>query len=299
MSKAVLSWSILIVLALVWGSSFILMKRGLEAFSSEEVAGLRIVMASLFLLPLILKHYKTDLKKHGWALLGMGLFGNLIPAFLFTEAETGISSSLTGMLNALTPLFTILLSVLIFKNKTNSLQMMGIVIGFGGAVLLMYFNEPVKPQQGTAAAENGILFCLMVVAATICYAISVNVIRRYLTQVNSVTATVWSFTFIGPLALAYLFIRTDFIQNIQLKENALPALGYISILGIVGSSLSVIAFNSLIKLSGAVFASSVTYLIPVVAILWGVFDGERVVWQQAAAMTAILGAIYLINKRKN
>ncbi|MBC7864981.1 MAG: DMT family transporter, partial [Bacteroidia bacterium] len=256
MSKPLFSWLILIALALVWGSSFMLMKQGMKVFSAEEVAGLRIVMASVFLLPFLIKHGKVKIKKYWPAILVMGMFGNLFPAFLFTAAENGISSSLTGMLNALTPLFTILIAVLIFKSKTNLLQFIGILIGFGGAVLLMYFNED-KTHH-----ENGLRFCLMVAAATLCYAISVNVIRRYLSDLSSVTATVWSFTFIGPMALAYLFLRTDFIQTIQLNANALPALGYISILGVVGSSLSVIAFNYLIIKSGAVFASSVTYLIP-------------------------------------
>lgn len=292
MSKRFLSWLILILLALVWGSSFILMKRGMDVFSSEEVAGLRILMASVFLLPLMVWHYKANLKKHWAGILGMGIFGNLIPAFLFTAAETGISSSLTGMLNALTPLFTIILAVAVFKNKTNGLQIGGILIGFAGAILLMYFNKDNRQQ------ESGLLYCLMVVGATLCYAISVNLIRKYLSDINSITATVWSFTFIGPMALIYLLLRTDFIETIRISQHALPALGYIAILGVVGSALSVIVFNSLIKWSGPVFASSVTYLIPVVAILWGVLDGETIAWQQVAAMGLILGAIYLINWKK-
>ena len=137
----------------------------------------------------------------------------------------------------------------------------------------------------------------MVVLATVFYAISVNIIRKYLYNINSITATVWSFSFIGPIALIYLFIRTHFINTLHEKEHAVSALGYIIILGVIGSALSVILFNSLIKMAGAVFASSVTYLIPVVAIVWGIFDQERIVWQQFTAMAVIFGAIYLINRK--
>jgi drug/metabolite transporter (DMT)-like permease len=297
MNKPLLSWLLLIVLALIWGSSFILMKWGMEwnnqkTFSDEEVAGLRIVFASAFLLPLLIKYYKIDLKKYFLPLFGMGMFGNLIPAFLFTAAETEISSSLAGMLNALTPLFTILIAVFVLKNKTNTKQITGILIGFAGAVSLMYFSED-KGRHG-----NGFFYCMLVVAATLCYAISVNIIKRYLSTINSIVAGTWAFSIIGPLALIYLFARTEFIHTMQTNEHAMKSLGAISILGIVGSSLSVIAFNTLIKNSGPVFASSVTYLIPVVAILWGVREGETVVWPQYVSMGVILAAIYLINKKK-
>jgi drug/metabolite transporter (DMT)-like permease len=155
----------------------------------------------------------------------------------------------------------------------------------------MYFNVDTEQHQ------NGIKYCLMVVLATVFYAISVNIIRKYLYNINSITATVWSFSFIGPIALIYLFIRTNFINTLHEKEHAVSALGYIIILGVIGSALSVILFNSLIKMAGAVFASSVTYLIPVVAIVWGIFDQERIVWQQFTAMAVIFGAIYLINRK--
>src|ERR1700739_4734084 len=132
-----IKWIILLALALVWGSSFILMKRGLEAFSSNQVAALRISIASLFLSPLLLKYRKVRLKKYGMGLVLAGVFGNLIPAFLFTKAETGISSSLAGMLNDITPLFTVILGWIAFKNKSTTLQIVGILIAFVGALFLL------------------------------------------------------------------------------------------------------------------------------------------------------------------
>lgn len=287
-----LKWILLIVLSLIWGSSFILMKRGLEAFTSDQVAALRIGMAYIFLLPFLIKYYEINLKRYWRGLIGMGVFGNLIPAFLFTKAETGISSSLTGMLNALTPLFTIVVGWLAFRQKTNIYQVIGILIGFGGALMLIYAGK-------TETADNNIKFALLVVIATFCYAISVNMIRKYLSEMNSTRATVWAFMFTGPVALIYLF-STDFFERINREPQAMSSLGYIAILGIAGSALAVIAFNELIKLSNAVFASTTTYLIPVTAVYWGIREGERVTWMHLVAIAIILGAIWLVNfKRKN
>lgn len=141
MNSKSLSWFILVLLALIWGSSFILMKRGLDAFSSDEVAALRISIAFLFLTPLYLKHYKIDFKKYFKGLFIMGVFGNLIPAFLFTKAETQISSSLAGMLNALTPIFTIIVASIWLKVKPDGIKISGIIVGFIAASCLMIFDK--------------------------------------------------------------------------------------------------------------------------------------------------------------
>jgi drug/metabolite transporter (DMT)-like permease len=285
-----LNWIILIALALTWGSSFILMKRGLEVFSSDEVAALRIFIAFLFLSPLLIKHFKKDLIKHWKGFLGMGLLGNFIPAFLFTKAETGISSSLTGMLNSLTPLFTLLLGVLLFKSKTKLINAIGILIGFIGAIGLLTAGK-------SEDMNNNLLFGVYVVLATICYALSVNIIKKELGQVNSITATVWAMMFIGPLAGIYLFGFTDFLADLKTNALAYESLGYVSILAIFGTALSVIIFNVLIKNTNALFASSVTYLIPVVAMGWGILDGEDVVAMHFIWIIIILLGVYLVNKK--
>jgi drug/metabolite transporter (DMT)-like permease len=285
-----LNWIILIALALTWGSSFILMKRGLEVFSSDEVAALRIFIAFLFLSPLLIKHFKKDLIKHWKGFLGMGLLGNFIPAFLFTKAETGISSSLTGMLNSLTPLFTLLLGVLLFKSKTKLINAIGILIGFIGAIGLLTAGK-------SEDMNNNLLFGVYVVLATVCYALSVNIIKKELGQVNSITATVWAMMFIGPLAGIYLFGFTDFLADLKTNALAYESLGYVSILAIFGTALSVIIFNVLIKNTNALFASSVTYLIPVVAMGWGILDGEEVVAMHFIWIIIILLGVYLVNKK--
>ncbi len=289
MQNKKLAWALLIILSLVWGSSFILMKRGLDAFTSDEVAALRISIAFLFLAPFLIKYYKIDLKKYLPGLILMGVFGNLLPAFLFTKAETQISSSLTGMLNALTPLFTVLVGLFWLKVKPKVMQIVGIIVGFIGAACLMIFDA------GSDSSKN-VIYSLLVVAATFFYAISVCGIKKYLSDLNSITATVWAFCITGPISLIYLFGFSDFTVHLTSSPMAMSSLGYISILAIVGSALSVIAYNILIKNSGTVFAASCTYLIPVVAIGWGVFDGETVNFYQVFSIIVIILSVYLINR---
>ncbi|MDP3556139.1 MAG: DMT family transporter [Bacteroidota bacterium] len=289
MQNKKLAWTLLIILSVVWGSSFILMKRGLDAFSSDEVAALRISIAFIFLAPLLVKYYKIDFKKYWKGLILMGVFGNLIPAFLFTKAETQISSSLTGMLNALTPLFTVLVGLFWLKVKPKPMQIVGIIVGFIGATCLMIFDAG-------SNNSNNILYGLLVLAATFFYAISISGIKKYLSDINSITATVWAFCITGPIALIYLFGFSDFTTHMVTSPQALSSLGYISVLAIVGTALSVIAYNVLIKNSGTVFASSCTYLIPIVAIGWGLFDGELVNFYQIFSIVVIILSVYLINR---
>lgn len=263
----------------------------MEVYTSGEVAALRIFIAFIFLSPFIFKHVKKPLLKHWKALFAMGLLGNFIPAFLFTKAETGISSSLAGMLNSLTPLFTLLLGVIIFKTKTTLINTIGILIGFIGAVGLITVGK-------TEDMNNNLSYGLLVMIATICYAFSVNIIKKYLNTVPPITATVWAFLFVGPLAGGYLFGFTDFTKKVVTEPHALQSLGYVSILAIVGTAISVIIFNALIRNTSALFASSVTYLIPIVAMAWGIFDNEAILPLHFAWIGLILLGVYLVNKKK-
>lgn len=290
MKSSTLSWFILILLAMIWGGSFILMKRGMYAFSSDEVAALRIAIAFLVLAPFHLTHSKINLKQYLKGLLVMGVFGNLIPAFLFTKAETQISSSLAGMLNALTPIFTVIVAMVWLKNKPNGVKIAGIIVGFIAASCLMLFDK-------TEDTFRNIAYSLLIFVATFCYAISVNGIKKYLSDLNPITATVWAFTFTGPIALIYLFGFSDFTFHYNQNPRALESLGYISILAIVGTAFSVILYNVLIRMSGVLFASSCTYLIPIFAIFWGFFEGEHINLAQMLSIVAIIGSVYLINRK--
>ena len=288
MNTKFINWLIFVSLALTWGSSFILMKRGLEVFSSEQVAAMRIFIAFLFLSPLIYKYVKKELLKHWKGFIGMGVLGNLIPAFLFTKAETGLSSSMTGALNSLTPSFTLLIGVLLFNVKTRWINALGITIGFIGAIGLLMVGKK-------DTMDNNLWFVFYVILATICYALSVNIIKKHLDEVNPIACTVWAMLFIGPIAGIYLF-TTDFTYRLTTNPMAMQSLGFVSLLAIFGTAISVIVFNVLIRNTNAVFASAVTYLIPIVAMGWGIFDNEVVLPLHFAWIGLILLGVYLVNK---
>lgn len=289
MNSKTLSWLILVFLSVVWGSSFILMKLGMKSFSSSEVAALRIGIAFLVLLPFQLKYYKINLKKYLPAFLLVGFSGNLIPAFLFTFAETQVSSSLAGMLNALTPLFTIVVGFIWLKTKPNQNQIIGVTTGFIAALCLVIFDNNKSVSQNAA-------YSLLLILAVTLYGISNNAVKKYLHDIPSVQITVWTFSFTGPTALLYLFGYTDFTTHLSQGPQAMVSMGYICILAIVGTALAVIVYNILIKKAGIVFASSCMYLTPIVAILWGILDGESINLKQILSILAIIFSVYLINR---
>lgn len=283
------NWALMLVLALIWGSSFILMKRGLEAFSSSQVAALRIFIAFLFIIPFSFRYVKKAESKDWYKFMAIGLCGNFIPAFLFTAAETGISSSLTGMLNGLTPFFTLLLGIMLFRAKVQLNKVLGIGIGLLGAVGLL-LPEKIS-DLGTNLGYGG-----YVVIATIFYGMSVNLIRKYTAGYHSITTACWALMLVGPFGGVYLLF-TD-LQTAMAHPLFWSSLGYVAILAIAGTSLSVMLFNLLVKNTGTLFSSSVTYLIPIVAIMWGVLDGEKISFRQILSIGIILAGVYLVNKKQ-
>lgn len=205
-----------------------------------------------------------------------------------------ISSALTGMLNSLTPVFALVLGLAIFKNKVRWIQVVGLLIGLGGAIGLISLGKSVNPNPDNA--NDIYIGGSLVVLATFFYGLSVNIIKAKLNGVNSITATVFAMCIIGPLAGIYLF-TTDFFHRMQTAPEAWESLGYVCILAIFGTALSVIVFNILIKETGTLFASSVTYLIPVVAMCWGAFDGELISIFHVLFICVILGGVWLVNKK--
>ncbi len=294
-SAQFVTWAILILLAIIWGSSFILMKRAMftsdkqPLFSDVQVAALRISMASLVLLPFAFIYVKRYFKKHWLSMLAVGLFGNGLPAFLFTASQNRLDSSYVGILNSLVPLLTLLIGLWVYKTKVSRAQMVGIFLGMGGAVGLV-------STQGIGPSGN-LAYSWLVVGATLCYAISVNIIRYSLQEVPSVAITAIAFLFIGPLATICVF-ATDFTTVLTDHPQGWEAFGYTAILAVVGTSFAVILFNWLIKMTSSIFAASVTYFIPLVAILWGVVDGEEVTALALMFSTFILCGVYLVNKKK-
>ncbi len=274
----------------MWGSSFILMKRGMEVYSSNQVAALRIFIAFLSIIPLVFKHVKKSLLKHWKGFLGMGMFGSLIPAFLFTAAQNGISSSLTAMLNSLTPVFTLIMGVFFFKEKPGWINIVGIFIGFCGAIGLLIVSKG-------GAINTNVWYGFFVVLAAIFNALAVSVIKKYLGGINAISCTVWSMVLVGPIAGAYLF-TTDFTYRLSNNPMALQSLGYITVLAVFSSVISVVLFNILIGRSGTLFATSVTYLLPIVAMGWGLWDNEVVLPLHLAWIGLILIGVFLVNKKR-
>jgi drug/metabolite transporter (DMT)-like permease len=281
--------SILLLLAFVWGSSFILMKIGLKSFSPEQAGALRILLASLALLPLSIRNLKSLQKKDLKSLLIAGFIGSFFPAFLFMKAETQINSSLAGMLNSLTPVFTLLVGMLFHQTVFRWVQGLGLLLGLAGATGLILAGNGI--HLGTV---NGYVF--YIVLATCFYAISINQIKAKLGHLNGIQVTSLSFLFIGPVALIYL-LTTDFTPVFSSPEWPGHLLA-LATLGILGTALAMVLMNSLVRYSSAVAASSVTYVIPIFAILWGVMDGEKVTLLHLACMGLILSGVYLISKKK-
>tara|TARA_B100000767_G_scaffold202626_1_gene189532 strand:- start:906 stop:1781 length:876 start_codon:yes stop_codon:yes gene_type:complete len=290
MEKLVKNYLMLLFLATVWGSSFILMKKGLLVFSDIEVAALRLFIAFLSLFPFLFRALKKVTKKHILPILVMAFFGNGIPAFLFTKAQTQLDSSLVGILNSIVPLFTLLLGIFFFKSKPSTINIIGVFLGLFGAVFLTLFSM-----------EEGVRFnnyVFLVVLATVMYAISINVIKKYLQDIDALSITALAFLIIGPLSSFYIF-NTDFLILAK-TDRGIEALMYIALLAVVGTSSAVVIFNKLISKSSAIFASSVTYLIPIVAIFWGLVDGEEITIHHLLGVSIILSGVYLVNnKSKN
>jgi drug/metabolite transporter (DMT)-like permease len=280
-------WLALILLSLIWGSSFILMKRGLESYSNTQVAAFRIFFSFIFLLPLTLRNLKIIRRDNLRSLIIVGLVGFAIPAFLFSKAQTSIDSLLAGILNSLTPLFTLIVGVLLYRSSAKWMNITGLFIGLIGALGLMW-NGDMQILKGINS------YALFVVAATICYGVNVNEVKFKLSRLTSLQITSMAFVFTGPIAGIYLLF-TDLQTSFQ-TTNAIMNLCYIGILALFSSVIAVLIFNHLIKFTTPLFASSVTYLIPFVAIIWGIIDGEAFGLLQILWICIILLGVYLVNK---
>jgi len=279
-------WLALFILAFVWGTSFILMKKGLESFSSFQVASIRIFASFLFFFPFFFKNIKFINRKNIKSLLIVGFIGTAIPAFLFTVAETAIDSSLAGMLNSLTPLFTLVIGWIIYKNPVTLIKIVGILLGLAGAIGLIY--------KSSGFINSIDFYSILVVLATMCYGMSVNEIKSNLKDLDGIKITMFGFLFTGPFAGIYLLFSK--LPDIAKDENLFFNLGFILLLALFSSVLALILFNNLIKHTPLLFSVSVTYLIPLFAIMWGVIDGEKINFFQLLWMGVILFGVFLVNK---
>lgn len=281
-------YTILFSVALIWGSSFILMKVGLKSFNSNQAAAIRIALASIVLLPYSIRNLKSLKKKDLFSLLVAGFIGSFFPAFLFTKAQTRIDSAMAGMLNSLTPVFTMMVGLIFLHIKFKWTQIIGIVLGLLGAIGLILIDNNFK-----LGAFNS--YALYIVLATIFYAVNINQIKSRLSHLTGVQITSLSFLFIGPVAIIYL-LSTN-LQAATANPNWVWHFAALATLGIVGTALAMVLMNSLIRHITAIYASSVTYIIPIFAIAWGIFDHEQISLFHLTFMTLILFGVYLTNKK--
>ena len=282
-------WMILIVLALIWGSSFILMKKALIHLTPFQVGALRMIFTGMTLIPLGYRGLSQVSKKQWFYIFITALVGTFIPVFLFAFAVMNIDSSIVSILNSLTPLNTLWVGAAFFGFSFLRKQILGVLIGLTGALMLIMKGAQLNPDQNY-------IFALLIVVASVGYAFNINILKKHLDELSALTITTGNFVILMIPAIIVLlftnFFRVDFM--VEAKTSLL----YLVLLAVFGSAMAKTLFNKLVKISSPIFSSSVTYLIPIVAIFWGVLDGERIYFDQFLAGGLVLLGVYLTNKGK-
>ncbi|MGB2702873.1 MAG: DMT family transporter [Chitinophagaceae bacterium] len=292
MSNKFISWSIFVILCLIWGSSFKLMHDSQLGLSAAQIAALRIFSAGLVFVPFAVFHFsKIPQKKLGIVILS-AVFGNLLPAFLFAEAITKLDSSLAGILNSLTPICVVAVGIFFFKDKIKSQKILGVFTGFIGLVLLTVL--PMILENKSMSFSN-LGFTFLIVVATFIYVINVNMVGHYLKGLNPIHIATVSLAFMtipaGIILWQQGFFHLDF-KEISVQESVWASVG----LGIGGSAIATALFYILVQKAGILFASLVTYGIPFIALLWGLYDHEKITWVQPLCLGIILFGVYLANR---
>ena len=290
-NKDLLAWSLLILLAIIWGSSPILIKKALIKLDPFEIGALRLTLASFVLMPFLLKNLKEIKRKDYFILFISGIVGNVLPYFLYPIAQTKIDSATSGVLTSLTPFFALIIGVVFYKLKATKNNIIGLIIGFLGTFLLILFS-------GSSGGFTADVFGLFVVAATLLYGINLNLVKYHLKHLKPIAITSFSIVSILPITLYILFFLSPFHYHLNNFDFYKVELGYVLILGVLGTSIATIIFYNLIKIKDTVFASMVTYLMPLVAISLGVIDGEKINEVQLFGMALILTGVF-INGKKN
>ena len=291
LKEKLFNWGLFIVLSFIWGSSFILMKEGIRVLSPFQVGALRILSAGLVLVPFIFRAFKQIPREKILLVILSGLIGSFFPAFLFCLAETRIDSALAGILNALTPLFTIALGIVFFQLTAERRKIIGIMIGLTGLLLLFTVNGHIDFKNGS--------YSIYIVIATFLYGINVNIVGRHMKGIGSLNIATVAFVLLIIPCLVILYVTGYFSAFSIHNADFLFSTAASSILGIMGTAVASILFYMLIKRAGTLFSSMVTYGIPFVAVLWGIMLGESIGSWQIFCLTIILFGVYLTSTNKN
>lgn len=279
-------WILLALLSLIWGSSFILIKKSLDHFNPYEVGALRVLIAGLVLLPVAIKNIRKFPKKNVKWLILAAITGNFIPMFLFPIAETEVSSSIAGIINSMMPIFVIIVGALLWKFETTKRQIIGVLISFSGASILAF--------SGGDGGEFKLIPILLLLLATLLYAISTTTVKSKLSDIPAkiLSAFVFSLVLIFPSLIALVF--AGFFNELEMDNNLLVGIGFVSLLSVFGTGLAMMLNYRLLSVSTPLFASTVTLLMPIVAIIWGLLDGEKLTIMQGLGGVIILaGLIFL------
>ncbi len=275
-------------LVLIWGSAFILMKKSLLFFSPLEVGAGRIFFAFLTLLPFALKQVsKIKCRDLGLIILS-GALGSFAPAILFALAQSTVSSGYAAILSGLTPVLTILVGVLFYNQRVLLLQLLGVMLSFSGAIVLLF--------QGLAFSNIEWLASSFIFLATLCYALNLTLIKFKLKDVHPLSIAAVSLLFIGPIAAVFLYSH-DFFAFEFSQPRFQEAFFSLAILGVTSTAIALVLFNQLLKIASPILASSITYAIPLVALSWGYFDGEQLTAIHLTGLSLILGGVYLIARK--
>ncbi len=280
---------IIITLTFIWGSAFILVKKALIVFNPGQVFAGRTFIAILCLLPIALKAIFAVPRKHWPYLIFFAVGTNVAPIFLYALAQTHIESALVGLLNAITPLMTLIIGVLFFKQGLRKLQILGVVLGLIGVVWLLLIGSGGK-------LGDFHLYAAFAIIATVFNGFSVNILKFKLVGIAPLQITALAAMVTAPLGIGY-FIYSDMFSLILANTEGMQAMGILFLLATTSNILGLILLTKLIQISNPVFASLITYLIPIVALFWGILDGESIGLMQLLAAGVIIGSVYLANRK--
>lgn len=288
MSNRLVSWLIFVILCIIWGSSFLLMLIGLEKMNAWQVASIRLFTAGIIMLPFAWRVMKRIPREKTWYIILSGFLGSFFPAFLFCLAETRLDSSFAGTLNSLTPIFVVLVGASFFSLKVKARQVAGILISFTGSICLFLAKS---------GKTGDLMYIGFIVLGTFFYGLNVNMVSRKLRSVPSFDIAVIAFSFLSLpsliILLAFNTHQLDFADSHTLWSVLASAA-----LGIMGTTVASILFYALLKRAGGVFASTVTYGIPFVAIFWGWIYQEKITIAVIGSLLLILLGILITNSNE-
>lgn len=282
-------WFYLAALTLIWGSSYILIKIGLQGYGYVESATLRLMAAGVTFLPLGLRYINRIPRRKMPLVVLSGMLAMFMPSYLFSLSQQHLQSSVAGILVAMTPAFTLVFSVVFFRKTYSLLQVAGLVLG-----LLCCITLSVISSGSITFSLN--VYVFLIVAATMCYGLNINVVKQYLSDIPPLHLSAVAVSINGLIAFAAVFIPN--YEQFEFSAAILPSLVALLTLGILATALAQLIHNKLISVSSPLFASTMTYLIPVVAVMWGFLDHEPLIALHFIAIAGILVSVYMIRREK-